>query len=387
MTKQAELVTKIEQAIATKNLVKISLGKPRNRNDVLKNVFIKPVVIKETSMLSFVYRNATNDITKNFTEEQTTEQVRILLQEQFYNADVFCRDQTLYYSEDSKTMKQKLVVKDLSTPLVTTDAAHDKQKQRLISAADVYLFELGVCSKEGKVKADMQHKFKQINRYVEIVDSILKNKELQPEFSITDMGSGKGYLTFALYSYLQQKNSSVKITGVELRKDLVEKCNQIAKASSFTGLHFEEGSIQDHELPHTDMLIALHACDTATDEAIAKGIQAKAMHIICAPCCHKQIRKQMSPANILQEITRHGILLERQAEMVTDTIRALLLEAHGYKTKIFDFIDVEHTPKNVLVVGTRRPFSEVAFKENMRKVDELKKLFGIKEHYLEGLLK
>ena len=387
MTKLAELVTKIEQAIATKNLVKISLGKPRNRNDVLKNVFIKPVVIKETSMLSFVYRNATNDITKNFTEAQTTEQVRKLLQEQFYNADVFCRDQTLYYSEDSKTMKQKLVVKDLSTPLIATDPAHDKQKQRLISAEDVYLFELGVCSKEGKVKADMQHKFKQINRYVEIVDSILKNKELQPEFSITDMGSGKGYLTFALYSYLQQKNSSVKITGVELRKDLVEKCNQIAKASSFTGLHFEEGSIQDHELPHTDMLIALHACDTATDEAIAKGIQAKAMHIICAPCCHKQIRKQMSPANILQEITRHGILLERQAEMITDTIRALLLEAHGYKTKIFDFIDVEHTPKNVLVVGTRRPFSEVVFKENMRKVEELKKLFGINEHYLEGLLK
>ena len=387
MTKQAELIIKIEQAIATESLVKISLGKPRNGNDVLKNVFIKPVVIKETSMLSFVYRNATNDITKNFTEAQTTEQVRKLLQEQFYNADVFCRDQTLYYSEDPKTMKQKLVVKDLSTPLVATDAAHDKQKQRLISAEDVYLFELGVCSKEGKVKADMQHKFKQINRYVEIVDSILKDKELRPEFSITDMGSGKGYLTFALYSYLQQKNSSVKITGVELRKDLVEKCNQIAKASSFTGLHFEEGSIQDHELPHTDMLIALHACDTATDEAIAKGIQAKAMHIICAPCCHKQIRKQMSPANILQEITRHGILLERQAEMITDTIRALLLEAHGYKTKIFDFIDVEHTPKNVLVVGTRRPFSEAAFKENIRKVDELKKLFGINEHYLEGLLK
>jgi uncharacterized protein YjcR len=134
------------------------------------------------------------------------------------------------------------------------------------------------------------------------------------------------------------------------------------------------------------MLIALHACDTATDEAIAKGIQGKATHIICAPCCHKQIRKQMSPTNILQELTKHGILLERQAEMVTDTIRALLLEANGYKTKIFDFIDVEHTPKNVLVVGTKRAFSETAYEDNMRKVMELKKLFGIEEHYLETLL-
>jgi Methyltransferase domain len=134
------------------------------------------------------------------------------------------------------------------------------------------------------------------------------------------------------------------------------------------------------------MLIALHACDTATDDAIAKGIKANANFIICAPCCHKQIRKQMAPTNVLQNITKHGILLERQAEMVTDTIRALILEAHGYKTKVFDFIEEENTPKNVLIVGKKSKFSEAIFKENMDKVAALKDMFGIKEHYLEAVM-
>jgi hypothetical protein len=134
------------------------------------------------------------------------------------------------------------------------------------------------------------------------------------------------------------------------------------------------------------MLIALHACDTATDDAIYKGIQANAKVIICAPCCHKQIRKQMAPQNELKNITKHGILLERQAEIVTDTIRSLILEAYGYKTKVFEFIATEHTPKNVLIVGTKSEKNEAAKKESLDKVSGLKNLFNIKTHYLETLL-
>ena len=200
------------------------------------------------------------------------------------------------------------------------------------------------------------------------------------------MGSGKGYLTFALYDYLQTKNKEIKVTGIELREDLVLKCNTIAEQSLYTGLHFTKGSIQQTDLPFVDMLIALHACDTATDDAIAKGIKANATFIICAPCCHKQIRRQMAPTNALQYITKHGILMERQAEMVTDTIRALMLEAHGYKTKVFDFIEEEDTPKNVLIVGTKSNFSQKIFDENILKIKELKTLFGIKEHYLETII-
>lgn len=386
MTKQEELLANIQKAAGENSLAKITIGKAKNKSESLKNVFIKPILLKEIPILSFVYRNATNDITKNFSQKDAIGEITKLLETQFYNADVFCTNQTIYYSLDPKTEKQKLVIKPLKAVIAAPQANHDKQKQRLINAADIYLNELGVTTKEGNVKADMQHKFKQINRYVEIIEGILKDTEIQDGFCITDMGSGKGYLTFALYSYLRKKNSRVKITGVELRKDLVEKCNKIAAASDYMGLHFDEGSIQKYVLPNTDMLIALHACDTATDDAIAKGILAKATHIICAPCCHKQIRKQISPTNILQEITKHGILLERQAEMVTDTIRALLLEAHGYKTKVFDFIAAEHTPKNVLIVGTKKEFSQISFDENMRKVEELKNMFRIKEHYLEKLL-
>ena len=232
----------------------------------------------------------------------------------------------------------------------------------------------------------MQHKYKQINRYVEIIEGILKDNKLTDDFSVVDMGSGKGYLTFALYDFLQQQNKTVKITGVELRPDLIVKCNNIAKQSNFTNLHFVEGSIQETALEKVDMLIALHACDTATDDAIIKGIKANATYIICAPCCHKQIRKQMSPTNALNHITKHGILLERQAEMVTDTIRALILEAHGYSTKVFDFIEEEDTPKNVMIVGTKNKKTADTFTENMEKVKALKDLFGIGEHYLETLL-
>jgi hypothetical protein len=135
-----------------------------------------------------------------------------------------------------------------------------------------------------------------------------------------------------------------------------------------------------------DMLIALHACDTATDDAIVKGIKNNAKYIICAPCCHKQIRKQVNPSNVLQQITKHGILLERQAEMITDTIRALVLEAHGYDTKIFDFIEEEDTPKNVMVVGKKNKFSEKTFAENLEKVQALKNIFGIEEHYIETII-
>jgi hypothetical protein len=201
------------------------------------------------------------------------------------------------------------------------------------------------------------------------------------------MGSGKGYLTFALYDYLQNViKQKATVYGIEMRDDLVNKCNSIAEHVGFDGLHFKKGTIQDAEIPAPDMLIALHACDTATDDAIYKGIKANAKLIICAPCCHKQIRKQISPDNELKSITRHGILLERQAEMVTDAIRALLLEANGYKTRVFDFIATEHTPKNVMIVAIKADQPITNKPEYLDKVDGLKKLFNIKTHYLETLL-
>jgi 2-polyprenyl-3-methyl-5-hydroxy-6-metoxy-1,4-benzoquinol methylase len=384
MTKLDEFLEQVSTAALTNTLIKISIGHVREKASYLKKVFAKPVIIKDNLMLSFVYRYSDKDVTKNFAIEESITNIKKLLQDFFYNAELYTAAQTDYFTQDEKG-KERIVTKlsDIKKDVVV--ATHDKQKKRLIQSNAFYLKELDITSADGLVKAAMQHKYKQINRYVEIIDGILKDVKMAQGFSVVDMGSGKGYLTFALYDFLQQKNTGAQVKGIELREDLVLKCNSIAASAKYTGLQFKKGSIQETALPTIDMLIALHACDTATDDAIAKGIKAKATYVICAPCCHKQIRKQIAPTNALKLITKHGILLERQAEMVTDTIRSLILEAHGYKTKVFDFIEEEDTPKNVLIVGTKAFSSDTIFKENMDKVKALKEMFGIKEHYLETL--
>ena len=374
----------IYSAAKENNLLKISIGNKREKSAELKNVFIRPAMLKEKFMLSFVYRYSTKDITKNFEIEAGLATIRKLVAEEFFNADLYTSSHTYYYTTDGKA-KEKLVSKVSKAKGSEPALLHDKLKNRIINSNAFYLNELGVTTSEGNVKKEMQHKFRQINRYVEIIAGILKDADLENGFNVADMGSGKGYLTFALYDHLQTKKINAKVTGIELREDLVNKCNRIAELSKYSGLHFQKGSIQDTVLHNVDMLIALHACDTATDDAIYKGIMADAKIIICAPCCHKQIRKQIMPSNAIKHITKHGILLERQAETVTDTIRALILEANGYKTKVFDFIKEEDTPKNVLIVGIKETLSAERMQENMEQIQELKQLFGIKEHHLEKL--
>jgi SAM-dependent methyltransferase len=385
MPKLDIVLDKIKNAVTSKTLVKITLGNKRDKSIDLKNVFIKPVQIKNELMLCFVYRHNTNDVTKNYSIEEAINTIKNICATSFYNVDIYTTTETIYYTND-KNNKEKISTKLNATTTETPSLNHNKEKQRIINTNAVYLQALGITSAEGAVKAAMQHKYKQINRYVEIIEGILKTESIDNTFSVVDMGSGKGYLTFALYEYLYHKNNAIKIMGVEQRPELVVKCNNIAAQSKFTNLHFIEGSIQATTLPEIDMLIALHACDTATDDAIAKGIKNNVKYIICAPCCHKQIRKQIKPNNVLQQITKHGILLERQAEMVTDTIRALVLEAYGYDTKVFDFIEEEDTPKNVMIVGKKITFSDKIFKENMEKVQALKNMFGIEEHYLETIV-
>ena len=263
---------------------------------------------------------------------------------------------------------------------------HDKQKVRLINPANPWWYQLGLTTREGKITADMQHKFKQIYKYAEIVESLIKPMKFEDTVHIADMGARKGYLTFALYELLTQKmHLDVDIKGVEIRPDLVLKINEIIKSSGLTGLEFVESSIDAFRPEKLDVLIALHACNTATDDAIAKGIRAGAKLIVCAPCCHKQIRQEMELSGKLDAITRYGIFLERQAVMITDTIRALMMEYYGYKTQVMEFIEMEHTPKNVLLVGqktNKEPDKLMISKQ----ISDLKQRYGIQNHYLETIL-
>ncbi len=250
-----------------------------------------------------------------------------------------------------------------------------------------YLRELGITNATWEVRREMSDKYKQINQYIELLAPYLNEINLKDDFHVVDMGSGKGYLTFALFDYL--KNSlklDARMTGVEFRQELVDTCNVIAQKSGFEQLSFLKGTIEKAELSKIDILIALHACDTATDEAIYRGITSGAELIVCAPCCHKQIRKAMSVTNELNNITRFGILKERQAEIITDTIRAMILELNGYKTNVFEFISLEHTPKNVMIVGKKTKINSSHAEQIKSDIAAIKKLYGIEKHYLEILL-
>ena len=378
----AALVSAIEQ----NQFVKLTLSDRRYKTNELKNVFVKPVQLKSGLHLSFVYRYPTKDITKNYVAAEGTQALQHMLAHDFLKADLFTTIKDFHLTL-TKSGKAILTQKD-ATVTEPPSAEHNKEKKRYVKPENnIYLRELGITSAEGKVKSDKQDKFRQINKYVEIVEGIVQQAGLPVDFQLADMGAGKGYLTFALYDYLTNNlHLSPQITGIEMRQNLVDTCNTIAAKAQYENLHFITGSIVTASLPAVDMLIALHACDTATDEAIYRGIKADAQVIICAPCCHKQIRKQMKPGSPLSTITQFGILEERQAEMLTDTIRALILEAHGYKAKVFEFISTEHTPKNVLIVGLKAESLSAPRKETLDEIKRLKALFGIEQHHLEKLL-
>lgn len=381
-----DFLNTLKKSITAREIVKLTLSDPRNKPSDWKNVFVKPVQLKSGYRLHFVYRYSTKDITKNYSPDESVHLIDQMLQRDFYKADLFLSSSSHHLSV-SKNDKAVLSTKK-SLPRELPDLSHNKEKKRFVMADNnLYLRSLGITSADGKVKSDKQDKFRQINKYVEIVDSIVREAQLPAHFRIADMGSGKGYLTFALYDYLKNAlHLSPEVTGVELRHELVEKCNTLAAEAAFEQLHFTTGSIDTAELSSPDMLIALHACDIATDQAIARGIQANSKVIICAPCCHKQIRKQLQPANDLKAITRFGILEERQAEILTDTIRALVLEAYGYKTKVFEFISTEHTPKNVLIVGIQSKKQEKPNAEVLERIRQLKALFNVGYHELENQL-
>jgi tRNA A58 N-methylase Trm61 len=290
------------------------------------------------------------------------------------------------FTTGDKTILKKKVASHTASPSLE----HDKQKHRLIeSQGKHYLTELRITDEAGNVYKATQDKYRQINHYIEILSSLLKELPVSDVLKVVDMGAGKGYLTFALYDYLTNVlKRKAEVTGVEYRQELVDLCNQIAERSGFGGLHFLQGSIQEYDSSSANVLIALHACDTATDDAIAKGIAAGAALIVVAPCCHKQIRREIEKGkhkNDLDYLIRHGIFLERQAEMVTDGIRALILKYFGYSTRIFEFISDAHTPKNVMLVAVKN--SKPSMKgTNLCKIKAAKSYFGIEHHYLEGLM-
>ncbi len=385
-----EYIQAIKESISNNTFIKISLGNYKGSEQNLKNIYVKRILIKKEEKLSFTYRYKTRDIVKNYTIAEGITLVETQLQEGFQVGILFT---VTFELAIEQLNNQKIVLRKTESldKKIEISLEHDRTKKRLIQPTEkLYLHELKITDLEGNVYKNAQDKYRQINHYIDILSSLIKELSADKLKKVVDMGSGKGYLTFALYDYLTnilQVNSSV--IGVEFRPDMVELCNGIAEKTGFENLSFVQDTIEDYDSTDTNILIALHACDTATDDAIYKGISAQADLIVVAPCCHKQIRREMEKnkaKNDLDFLMKYGIFLERQAEMVTDGIRALILEYFGYKTKVFEFISDAHTPKNVLVVGIKGKINHKKQTEILPKIKATKEYFGIGYHHLERLL-
>jgi SAM-dependent methyltransferase len=383
----AKFIGELQWAFEAGFFIKLTMSKPFGGDEEgLQRIVVRKVEIQQEKKLSFVYKYPTKHVTKNYSLEEGVAELAGLLGAVFSNAVLFTAAKDMRLSFNRK--KKSNVRYSKPTCAMPLSTEHDARKDRFISIDNnQYLKDLGVVIEGGQLSYNMRSKFRQINRYIETIDTLIKSSDLkgQGKLEVVDMGSGKGYLTFALYDYLTNTlKKEARVTGVEMREELVAMCSGIAMKCEFKGLHFHQGDIASYPKTKMDMLIALHACDTATDDAIYQGIMSDASLIITAPCCHRQIRKELQVADALKSIVEHGILAERQAELVTDTLRGLILEAHGYKTQIFEFITDEHTHKNVMIVGVKTAQSKESA-TSLAKIASLKKLFGIGQFYLEDL--
>ncbi|MFM9889649.1 MAG: class I SAM-dependent methyltransferase [Rickettsiales bacterium] len=386
----AEWLAALARAFAAQQCVRAALTKPTAQAGDIKSIDVRPILVKRVLKLSFTTHHRTRDVVKNYTLEESLVILAPMLREQFAAAKLYTLEADHHLS-CSKAQWQ--LTRHAPTQTQAPALTHDRAKQHLLYSHDKpYLHALGITDAEGNVLKRSQDKFRQINKYVEILDGLLRQLPPLARLRIVDMGAGKGYLTFALYDYVTATlGITAEIIGVESRAELVQQCNAIAQQSGFTGLRFVQGSIADYDCSGADAVIALHACDTATDDAIDKAIRANASLIVVAPCCHKQVRRAMtqpSDDHPLHMLLQYGTYVERLSEMVTDAMRAQLMELAGYRTHLFEFIADAHTPKNVMIVASKSatPLSAKRKAALAASLAASKATFQITHHRLEKLL-
>jgi len=391
----SEFLALLDASVRDGSFTRLTLGKPRGGDDAtLQNVFVRPVRLKTGPHLSFLWRHDRRDLTKNISPADGIIEVGRLVGAIFHSAHLFVGARTAQL-EFNKKGEPRLTFGKNTPPAaakLVRDDAHDRTKARLLPpSSHDWLHALGVTNSAGIVREGMADKHRQIHKFVELLHHLVAGAALPHDrpIEIADMGCGKGYLTFATHDYFDRvAKLSVRVCGVELRPELVEQCNVLARDTGREKLSFVRGTIQEATLPGPDVLIALHACDTATDDAIARGLAAGSALIVTAPCCQKELRPQLRAAPVLAPALRHGIFQERHAEFATDAFRALLLEWAGYETKVFEFISTEHTAKNLMIAATKRPQTENTEQraERARAVRSLAEFYGVKRQALAAHL-
>lgn len=295
--------------------------------------------------------------------------------------------------------KENFSRKEKESNLIKTSNEHNKKKQYILNEGDKidFLIELGLMSVEGKILKSSFNKFKQINKYLEFIDDVIEElkakKLITNHINVLDFGCGKSYLTFALYYYLKnyRKDLTFSIIGLDLKKDVIEFCNKLAKKLNYENLEFLNGNIKDYDKSkEVDLVFSLHACNNATDYSLEKALSLDAKAILAVPCCHheffEKIQKNKNSEfyDTLKIMADNGVVLDKFATLATDSFRSLSLELCGYKTKMIEFIDMEHTPKNILIKAIKSKSSNL--KEKLTEYNKLKEFLGIKP-LLEDLIK
>lgn len=292
---------------------------------------------------------------ENMDKETAVEQICTFLEKEYKQLDLLC-EQSSFSALVSK--KGKSTIKENRNQIAKKiDLSHNRKKKYILDTDEVipFLVDLGVQTKEGKIVDKKYKKYKQINRFLEFVKDVLPELPKDRAVKIIDFGCGKSYLTFAVYYYLHIMNGrDVEMIGLDLKKDVIAHCNRMAEKYEYTSLHFLEGDISTYDgADSADMVITLHACDVATDFALDKAVHWNAKVILSVPCCQHELNAQIEN-DMLEPLLKYGILKERFAALLTDALRANLLEQNGYEVQILEFIDMEHTPKNLLIRAVKR---------------------------------
>ncbi|WP_114571643.1 class I SAM-dependent methyltransferase [Exiguobacterium flavidum] len=337
--------------IETKTLVNATISGPRQKSNELKRIKLKPILLKDTYHIQF-----------EFQYERILKHENLLIDEAIERLEIFYEDFRQFQFRFEKESVQLQLSKKFKVNLKTTkeeaqqvELAHDRKKSYLLEdgVPTPFLVRLGVQTPDGKVKRQKYDKFKQINRFLEFVDDSIPALPQGQTLRILDFGCGKAYLTFALYHYLTEKGFEVAVTGLDLKREVIEECNEIARDLGYDGLDFLVGDIHDYSGEDAvDMMVTLHACDVATDVALSRAVRWGASVILSVPCCQKELNRQLDCAP-LEVMLQHGLIKDKFASLATDSIRAELLTILGYETQLLEFIDLEHTPKNTLIRAYR----------------------------------
>ncbi len=321
------------------------------RKEGPSKVKVRPILLGDKLMFQASAVVGAKELHRNYEKEEAIVYIEELLKEQFKQMQAAgCEtDATVLVSK-----KGKMTIKEKKHPAreCKHTLEHNRKKRYILEEgiAVPFLVDLDVMTQEGKIVASRYDKFRQINRFLEFIEDILPQLDKGRQLTILDFGCGKSYLTFAMYYYLcQLKHYQVQIVGLDLKADVIEHCESLARKYGYEGLHFCQGDIASYEgVDRVDMVVTLHACDAATDYALAKAVEWNAKVILSVPCCQHELNNQISN-EMLEPIFSYGILKERMAALITDGIRAELLKEQGYQVQILEFIDMEHTPKNLLI--------------------------------------